>query len=615
MNIVVCVKQVPAPNEHRFDETTRTLVREGVMLTLSSLDRRALLEALRLRGEVGGTVTVLTMGPAQARSALMEALALGADRGVQLTDALFAGADTLATARTLARALDRLAPDLVVCGKFTIDSETSQVPSEIAEILDLPQITSARKIRPTEGERVLLVERETDEGYEQYEITLPAVLSVTELVISGRRPSPEDLAAADGSLIETWSAADLGGDTSVYGAAGSPTWVAEHRPANLDRGGPVVSGESAEEGVRRILDYLLEHGLFQPRQFAGSEVPGAGRRGSPDPTKSIWVLAELLGGRARPVTYELLGSARELAESLGGEVAAVLIGPRASEALVADLGAAGADTVYLAAADTLAQYDTERYTAVLADAIREHKPHIVLAPSTTNGRDLAPRVAARLGVGLTGDCIGLELDAKGRLAQLKPAFGGNVVSPIYSRTVPVMATVRPGMLAPRRPDATARPRVVTLPAPTDGRGRVRLLASTVEEDLGAVRLDDADVVVVVGMGIGGPENLPVVRDLVEATGGALAASLRVASAGWLPPQLQVGLTGKAVSPRFYIAVGVSGQSTHLVGARRAEHIVAINSDPEAPIFTSSDFGVVGDWAQVAPALAAAIRGARERMGS
>ena len=613
MHIVVCIKQTPTPAEARFDEATKTLVREGVKVGISSLDRRALQEGLRLRDELGGSVTVLTMGPPQARVALQETLIMGADKAIHLVDPLFAGADTLATARTITMAMERLRPDLILCGKFTVDSETGQVPSEVAELLGLAQVTSARKIRSTENPNVLWVERETDDGYQQYEIPLPALISVVELITKSWRPTPEEIEAGKGLPVEEWTAADLQADPALLGATGSPTWVAELRSAQLERKGTVISGEDPVAAAQQLTNYLLERGLFEsPVARDGSPR----RRPSPkesDPTQAIWVVAELVEGSLRPVTFELLGKAQELANRLGGEVAAVLLGGPEVAAHTPALGAHGADTVYVASDPRLGVYDTELYTSILASAISHHQPSVVLLPSTTDGRDLAPRVAARLQVGLTGDCVGLELDAHGELAQLKPAFGGNIVAPIYSRTRPAMATVRPGMLEACEPDWDVQPRTVSLELPGDLKPRLKLLKSMVEPGLGATRLDAAQVVVGVGLGVGGPENLPMVRDLADALDAALAATLKVVTEEWLPTQMQIGLTGKAVAPRFYIAVGVSGQPNHLMGSRKAEHIIAINSDADAPIFKSADFGVVGDWAEVVPALTRAVLATRERV--
>jgi electron transfer flavoprotein alpha subunit len=610
MNIVVCVKQTPVAGDMRFDEDTKTLVREGVRLSISSLDRRAVLEALRFRDEVGGTVTVLTMGPPQADAILLEALALGADKGILLTDRVLAGSDTLATSRALAAAINKLEADLVVCGKFTIDSETGQVPSEIAELLGVPQVTSVSVLRETENPGVIWVERETDEGYEQYEVPMPAVISVTELVITSRRSSPEELETAGNKPIEEWSAADVNIDPATVGVTGSPTRVAELRPAHLERNGTVVNSDDSDDAAKKLAEYLVANGVFEPGRGVVDPSPRRSSSTGTDPAKAIWVVAEVLGDELRPVTFELLGKAQELADHTGGEVAALLVGGLGARKHIDALGSHGADTVYLALDDSLTTYETGRYTEILASAISEYPPYVVLIPSTTNGRDWAPRVAARLSLGLTGDCVDFEFDADGELAQIKPAFGGNIVSPIYSNTSPIMATARPGMLERRRPNSSTNPKTIDLPIPSGAPGAKFLGFRSIEPGLDPSKLDDARVVVTAGLGIGGAENLGVVRQLADALDGALAGSLLVTTNRWVPAQLQVGLTGKSVAPRFYIAVAVSGQPNHLFGSRKAEHIIAINNDPEAPIFKSADFGVVGDWAEIVPALTNELLAAR-----
>ncbi len=611
MNIVVCVKQTPVAAEMRLDEATKTLVREGVRLSISSLDRRAVLEALRFRDEVGGTVTVVTMGPPQARSALVETLALGADKAVLLSDPALAGSDTLATARALAAAVSKLSPDLVMCGKFTIDSETSQVPSELAELLGLPQVTSVRAIRQTAAHGVIWADRETDDGYEQYELPTPALLSVTELVIPPRRPSDEDMEAAKEKPVEEWSAADAGIDPASVGIAGSPTRVAELRSATLERSGTVVDSDSAA-AAKSLAEYLVSNRVFATRRDPADVVPRRALVQGADPHHAVWVVAEVSGANLRPITHELLGKAQELAEHTGGEVAAILVGGMDVRGHIAALGASGADRVYVASDPSLAAYDTALYSTVLADAITAHEPYAVLVPSTSNGRDWAPRVAARLELGLTGDCVDFEFDTQDELAQIKPAFDGNIVSPIYSNTSPIMATVRPGMLDLRAPNESVAAAVVDLPIPSVDSLVRRVGTTSLEPGFEPARLDDAEIVVAVGLGIGGPENLGPVRELTEALGGTLAASLGVTAGGWVPAQLQIGLTGKAVSPRFYIAIGISGRPNHLFGSRKAEHVIAINNDAEAPIFAAADFGVVGDWAEIVPALTKEIVAAAGR---
>jgi electron transfer flavoprotein alpha subunit len=233
--------------------------------------------------------------------------------------------------------------------------------------------------------------------------------------------------------------------------------------------------------------------------------------------------------------------------------------------------------------------------------------------STYVGRDLAPRVAGRLGLGLTGDCIDLSLDESGRLVQWKPAFGGNVVAPILSRTEPALATVRPGVLpveAERTPATPAE--IVALPLGDVPAGRVRLVERRADPSAAAAAaLDEADVAIGVGLGIGGPESLVSVHALADALGGAPIATTRdVVDNGWLPRQHQVGITGRAIAPRFYFAIGIRGASEHMVGVRRSGTIVVIDKNPAAPIFKEADLGIVADWRDAVPRLAAAIAAAR-----
>lgn len=613
MNIAVCMKQVPQINEIRFDQERKTIVRDGVGLLMNSLDRRALTEAILARQRFGGQVTVISMGPTQARSMLIEALATGADRAIHLVDRAFAGADTLATSRALARALEKAGPfDLVFCGRFSIDAETGQVGPEVAELLGLPQATNIQTAEFDETGQTVRVRRETEDGFEVLDLRLPALLTAGEWLNRPLRPTPEEVAAAQERTVDTWTASDLGGDPADYGLSGSPTYVAEIRTLPNNRELHRIDGADPEAAANRVVEYLLGRGLFTPWQRAVPR-PIASNRRNPDSSRTVWVVAELVQGRLKNVTLELLGKATELADHLHAEVAAVLLGSEVAE-LAQDIAAHGADRVYVADSPALAHYDTEAYAGILIDAIQTHHPQVVLLPATNNGRDFAPRIAARLGLGLTGDCIDLEIDGQRRLVQLKPAFGGNIVAPILSRTLPAMATVRPGVFQRSAPDSSRQAVVERLPVRATTSGRVRLVENVPVEGASGIELDDAEVVVGVGFGLGTPENLPLVSDLARALDGTISASLRAVGSGILPGPLQVGLTGRAIAPRFYIAVGVRGALNHMIGVQKAETIIAINNDPEADIFKACDFGVVGDLQEVVPALTSAVLRAKEKGG-
>jgi len=619
LKIIVCIKQVPFIDQLKFDTVAKRVIRDGVESEINPFDKRAIAQAIELKKQFGGEVVIVTMGPPQAKDALAEALAMGADRAVHILGREFAGADTLATARALALACKKIGFDLVFCGKYSTDAETAQVPPMLAEFLDLPQVMAVTKLQVSADGKQLTATREVDDGFETIECALPAMLSAAERLCKPIKVTPGDLESAKQKPIEVMGITDLSADASAVGLAGSPTWVSEIYSIEPERKRIIRRADGNADAVAgEVVDDLLEEGLFGEWKLAPREKITPRRLKTENGGRNaIWVVAELVEDKIRPVTLELLGRSIQLAEKLNGAVAAVLIGHNVA-AHAQTLAAHGADRVYVADAPMLAAYSTEAYTAILAGAIRQYNPFAVLLPSTANGRDLAPRVAARLNIGLTGDCIGLEIDDQGRLVQLKPAFGGNIVAPILTKTRPAMATVRPGMLQNAEPDASASraPVVETLPTDQLPAPRTRVIGTEMTEvtlviDRAGVALDSAQVIVGVGMGIGGAENLVAVRDLAAMLDAPVVATRRVVDAGWLPRQVQIGLTGRSIAPQLYVALGISGKFNHVVGIQRAGLILAVNNDPEADIFKQADYGIVGDWAQVVPALTRALEQARK----
>lgn len=605
MKVAICIKQVPVISMLKFDGGTGRLVREGVPSELNYFDVLAMSAVSTLQATRNVEVVVFTMGPPQARSALAQCLAMGADRAVHLVDAAFAGSDTLATARALSLALDRERFDLVVCGRNSVDSETGQVGPEIAEMLGLPQITGVRRLEVGDSGGAITVERQTDSGYEVLRAPLPALITVTEGIAPEVYPSRNAIAEAEGKPVLELSAADLARDTSGFGAEGSPTWVSDIYSAEPDRDAIVVRDKPVDEAVALLVAYLTERGALDDHGATRSLGPARGARRSAGPGGPLLVVAESLAGELRPVSLELLGKAAEMAEAIGTSVEALLMGSEV-ESHAATLMAYGADTVHLADEPSLGGYDTSLYTDILAQCIQTQKLFAVLVPSTVNGRDLAARVAARVGLGLTGDCVGLEVDGEGRMVQLKPAFGGNIVAPILSRTMPQMATVRPGIMTPVEPDWSVRPAVERVEIGVLGPSPVELIESVIDPSNEGAELERARRVVGVGMGLGGPEGLAVARKLAGTIGAALGATRELCDAGWLPRQHQIGLSGKAVAPDLYIAVALRGPFNHTVGVQKAGTVVAINNSARAPIFKAADFGIVGDYREVLPVLTKAL---------
>jgi len=612
MKIVVCVKQIPDVAETKFDTEKRVLVREGVRNILNPFDRRSIAEAVRIKSLGGGEVVAMTMGPPQAEEALLECLAVGADRAVHLVDRSFAGADTLATARALAVALRREGFDLIVCGKYSVDAETGQVGPEVAELLGVPHVTGVCKLDLETRPGYLTAERETDEGFETVECRLPALITAAERLIKPVKIKEPDIEAVRGRGVERVTALDLSTDSSLFGHAGSPTRVADIISLEKSRDVEFITGD-ADQMAEALLDRLCERGLFGGWGEAEERAVASFDRGAdPIEGRGVLAVAEISGEELRGVSFELLGKGAELARTLGGEIVSLLIGYDVS-GYARELAARGADRVYLIEGERFADFNPLYYASALVEAIELLRPYAVLIPSTASGRDYAPRVAARLGLGLTADCVGLDLNELHELVQFKPAFGGQIVATILSATWPQMATVRPGIFDKPAPDWSRSCPVERIDVNVPADDRYRVVARTQEAARASTEMDDAEIVVCVGMGIGGPENLREVEPLARSLGAAIGATRRVVDKGWVARQQQIGITGRAISPRLYIGVGVRGVFNHTIGIQRSGTIVAINTDPQAEIFQTADYGLVIDFNEIMPALTAAIEQRKARL--
>ncbi len=319
--------------------------------------------------------------------------------------------------------------------------------------------------------------------------------------------------------------------------------------------------------------------------------------------KGVWVFVENRKKRIANVALELLGEGRKLAEQLGQELAGVLIGDGVEE-LAKECFAYGADRVYLVEGPAFANYSTGPYTAAFSQLIEKYKPNIVLFGATHDGRDFAARIAVRIYTGLTADCTELSIDPEtGLLCQTRPAFGGNVMATILTPNHrPQMATVRPNVMKRLEPDYRRTGEIVRFDAKiTDGDLFYRI-KEVVEHTAKTVNLEEADIIVSGGRGIGGPEHYHLIEELAEVLGGAAGASRAVVDAGWVPHYRQVGQTGKTVAPKLYIACGISGAIQHLAGMQTSDFIVAINKDPEAPIFKVANIGICADLHKAVPYL-------------
>ena len=323
--------------------------------------------------------------------------------------------------------------------------------------------------------------------------------------------------------------------------------------------------------------------------------------------KHIWVYAEQRKGKLTPVVIELLGEGKKLAAVEGVKLNAILLGHNIG-ALAKELIAYGAETVYCADDPLLENYTTDAYTKVIVDAVNSIKPEIMLIGATHIGRDLAPRMASRLNTGLTADCTKLEIDEEdGKILQTRPAFGGNIMATIICpENRPQMSTVRPGVMDKAEKNTANSGDIVNLDislSASDIRTKVLEVVKSVGEQ---VSLTDASIIVTGGKGLGSPDGFKIIKTLADTLGGVVGSSRAAVDAGWIDRSHQVGQTGTTVKPNLYIACGVSGAIQHLAGMKESDVIVAINSDPDAPIFKVADYGIVADLYKVIPEMLEAI---------
>jgi len=323
----------------------------------------------------------------------------------------------------------------------------------------------------------------------------------------------------------------------------------------------------------------------------------------------VWVYAEQRDGIIAGVSFELLGAGRILANKLGTEVSAVLFG--ASEAEARELIRWGADRVYHCDDELVRTFNDEPYADLLSKLIQQYRPEIVLAGATPIGRSFIPRVAARLKAGLTADCTALEIDEDSKnLLQVRPAFGGNIMATILCpHTRPQMATVRPRVMKRGVYDESRKGEIIPVKA-DNVKSRTKVLETIKEVSDISVNLQEANVIVSGGRGTGGEKGFKLLHELAEALGASLGASRAAVDEGWIPYRHQVGQTGKTVGPKIYIACGISGAVQHVVGMQSSDIIIAINKNPEAPIFDIATYGIVGDLFEIVPMLIKKIKEAK-----
>jgi electron transfer flavoprotein alpha subunit len=593
MDSIVLAKVVPALDSLRYDPRTRSVIREGSELYLNPFDQRAVRVALELR-RAGETVRVVSLGPPGAIPALRETRALGVDHVRLLSGDAFAGSDVLATARALVAGIGALGRDLVLTGERTTDSETGEVGPEVAGLLGIPVVSCARAIGRGPDDR-LTVEVDTPTGWARIRAPTPAVVTVGEKIAKPLRASPESIAALVDPAVEVLGPADVGIDPAWVGLAGSPTVVASVEGAAPTREPRVFDQGSPADRVRAAVEALGS--LVAGPAPLPPPLPPIPRPLAPD--REVAVLVTDPTGDLDP---DSLGIVSEVRRSLPGYwPSALWAGPPPSEGATYRLELAGALGGYVLERAG-AGFDSGTVALAVERALDLRSGlAVAVFVGTPFGREVAGQVAAHRGLGLVADGVSAAPAPDGGVLWTKPSFGGRTLATIRTTTRPGLATVPPGTfgpcLDPGTPGGLRWARLSPPPAPP----RVEQEAAGQEVQPGSP-VGGSEVVVAVGMGVGGPEGVARLDPTLRRWGAALTATRRVVDAGWVPRQRQVGLTGRSLAPRLAILLGVRGATNHMVGWRRARAILGVNADREAPLFQEVDVGIVGDLDEIVPEL-------------
>ena len=321
----------------------------------------------------------------------------------------------------------------------------------------------------------------------------------------------------------------------------------------------------------------------------------------------VLVIGEAHEGQLGTISQELLAVGRQVANDLGEQLSIGLLGATLDNASTEAISY-GADVVYAVTNPLLSEYQSECYLKGMESLCKETSPNVILIGRTNQGRELAPRLAFRLGVGLAQDCLEISVDqANKTLLANRPVYGGSAVAVISCNYTPQIAAVRPKVYEPLEPDITRQGEIISFPIELDNETPASRVVEVVKEEAAGIKLEDAHTVVSGGRGLGGPEPFSQLEELAKLLGGAVGASRAAVDSGWVPPSYQVGLTGKTITPDLYITVAISGASQHMAGCSSSKVIVAINKDSEANIFKDARYGVVGDWEKVLPALTETVR--------
>lgn len=619
-NIIVTLKQVPDIKEvddNAFNKETGTLIRTRLKNVLNELDDQALSFANRLRTLTGAEkIVCLTMGPPIAEEILRYAISKNADDVILLTDRALGGADTVATASTLASAIKKIEKDIfngdkdycVISGMQSVDGDTAQVPPQIAADLKIPCIPYVVDVEK-QNSKICFSSLLNDQNIKYIFSSLPSLITVSKYDFEVFPSFSKARYQKDANVI-TWNAEDIKENARFIGGEGSKTQVVKVFA-------PTKSKKRQEQihdikDLVKIIKESVNSSLDKKEEKQDDYVLTDGTQTTYN--GEVFVLCEVNNNQVERATFELIGKARDLAISLNTKASCLLIGSDVTS-LSNDLIKMGADKVYVVDSKKLETFDPNIYSDTICKVFEKHAAQIVLFSATLKGRILAPLTSYKLECGLTADCTGLSIgddEKKGKfgiLMQTRPALGGNIMATICTKNSKIqMATVRPGVMKELQRDETRAGEIINLDIEiSDDKSFEILKFDNDSENKNVIVNFSKEIVVGGGRGLQNRENFKKnIIDFSKALSNKLSCKAsfggsRVAvEQGYCDRVYQIGQTGTTIAPKVYIACAISGAIQHIVGINSSDIIIAINNDKDAPIFKESDFYYIGDVNQVIP---------------
>lgn len=596
MKIIVCIKQVPESPQQN-ENGGKTVERTQGNLMINELDRYALEAALRIKEKCDAEITALSMGNEKAEAILRDAIAMGVDRTVLLTDSRFAGSDTQSTSYILSQAIRSMGKyDLILCGRQSSDGDTAQVGPQLSEKLNAALMADVTQIMVEDGN--IYCERWMDEIYLKTKVCFPSVITVNRAVGEPRVPTVRNIIKSRQAVIEQWSAKDFDVEKCRCGLQGSPTKVEKIYRSEINEKNPVeIMGnpeQQAEQILRIIEDVRIKRSYMKPREntenyignimhipISSCQIPNGG----------VWIFGEQREGQIIDAVWEIASKCNEIYGEYQ-ECSLILF----NEPSVNDISRIfeyGLRKIYVFHAGITKDYDILAQGEILAEVLMQAKPDVFLLGATSRGRSLGPWLASRLRTGITADCIDLRICEENvdELIQIRPSFSGNLIAEIRCPTArPQMATIRPGIWK-KKQYVISDGQVRIMHIHTFERHPTVCGDSVVgkEEDN---NISEADLIIEGGRGILDTGGFTQIRYIVKALNGCIGATRAAVDAHAADYRYQIGQTGKVVRPQICIAVGISGALEHMVGIRDAGVLIAINSDENAPIFNYADYKVV-----------------------